>query len=990
MSSPTNRPASAFEQTDGSAPRMDVRKSNPQLSRVIEKLVAPNRSAVQQRRENRKISSPDMNLYRKISDETVANVNSSASMVQLLPDLELAMQILISSILSPKDMVSTELTFTVDQGSFTSEVSGLMLDRVRDYFVNTYKISDDLTTILENILFYKGAHILAVLPENSIDDIINNSERVTLESISTFYDKNAKTIRPLGILGLPKGEEGKTTTATGLESMFEQVVTNSRTYTPGITAKGVDLGVSVVDNPAILKMPKVAERVRKDLINDRLNAGNIRRRSTLESRDDGKNDSLYRVRRYKNTAALAVVPGSQLKRQTEGRPLVMNLPTEAVIPVHIPSSPEEHLGYFVLLDEMGNPLVRSNEQDYYNDLTVGIQQNKQMVDQLISRTDRNTNGIGSMVGSERQQEIDELSRIYGDIVEEELYSRLKNGVYGDNVAVSRPSEVYRIMLARSLQQQRTQLLYIPAEMVSYMAFSFNKYGVGESLLQGSKIVGSIRAMLLFANTMAAIKNSVGRTKLAIQLDPQDPDPSTTVEFLINEYARATQNSYPLGVTAPRDLIHHLQNASVEVEVSGNTAYPETKMEIQDTQSNRIKPDAEFETSMRDRHLMSLGLSPEVVDAGTKAEFATSVLANNLLLAKRVMNYQKKLTLALQEFVQMYILNDGSMMDELRKVIEENIEKLTDEHKETIKRVEDKVRKTDSNRRPEEDTRTSHQRDRDEILKVTTEESLDALVIEFVQAIRLSLPSPDVGSLENQMIAFDKYVEALDKALAAYLNPDFLEATQIGELQEVIAPTIAAVRAHYIRQWLRNNNVLPELDDLVTFGDDEGPAVDLLKIHGTHIEGISKSIADFMKELAKSRRKTDETYNETKNDPEEAADGTDGEGGEEADTTGDDTGGGDLPDDDMGDLDDIGAPPDADAGDAAEDTAPDADAEEATADETESEAAEPDAGTPDEGDKAAEPKEEKEEDKNSNESIQEPPTRLNMFTGRFPPPFGRES
>lgn len=962
MSNPTHRQVSAFEQTGDNAPRMDVRKQNPQLSRVIEKLVAPHRSTAQYRRENQKINMPDMGLYQRISDETLANVNSSSSMVQLLPDLELAMQILISSILSPKDMVSTQLTYTVDNSSFTSEVSGQMLECVRDFFENTYKISDDLTGILENILFYKGAHILAVLPENSIDEIINSPTRVTMESISDYYDASTKTIRHLGILGSPSAGNS---TNIGLESIFEQSnVGTASQYSPHIKVKSTDIYVSVVDNPSILKMPRVAERIRKERLNAKLSLGKIRRTS-LES---DKSDSLYRTRRYKNTAAIAVVPGNQLKRQTEGRPLVMNLPTEAVIPVHIPSSPDEHLGYFVLLDEMGNPLVRNNEQDYFNELASGMQQNKEMVNQLIARTGRNTNGLGLMQGSERQQEIDELSRVYGDLVEQELYSRLKNGVYGDNVAVSRPSEVYRIMLSRSLQQQRTQLLYIPAEMVTYMAFSYNKYGVGESLLQGSKIVGSIRAMLMFANTMAAIKNSVGRTKLAIQLDPQDPDPSTTVEFLIHEYARATQNAYPLGVTAPRDLIQYLQNAAVEVEVSGNAAYPETKMEIQDGGATRVKPDNELETSMRDRQLMSLGLSPEVVDAGTKAEFATTVLSNNLLLAKRVMNYQRKTVANLQEFVQMYIVNDGTLMDQLRTIITENVDKLTEEHKQTIQRIEDKRRDTEDNRRPEEDTRTSHQRDREEKLVITKEESIDALVIEFIKAVRLSLPSPDVGSLENQMLAFDKYIEALDKALKAYLDPEFLEASQMGELQEVIAPTIAAVRAHYVRQWLRNNNVLPELDDLVTFGEEDGPAVDLLKIHESHIEGLGKSIADFMRRISKSRQKTDAIYSGTKEPVvEDGAEVTEGAepnstdtGPEEVETeTTDDPAG----DDDLT-IDDIPETLEPEGVDAKD---------------SESKVEEP-------VEKKEEIAKEEEDPKNSNESLEEIPVVLNTFSGRFPPPL----
>ena len=61
-------------------------------------------------KEGNTITPPNM-LVGEVANKTASNINDSENMMQLLPDLELAKQVLISSILSPNDMMSSELSF---------------------------------------------------------------------------------------------------------------------------------------------------------------------------------------------------------------------------------------------------------------------------------------------------------------------------------------------------------------------------------------------------------------------------------------------------------------------------------------------------------------------------------------------------------------------------------------------------------------------------------------------------------------------------------------------------------------------------------------------------------------------------------------------------------------------------------------------------------------------------------------------------------------
>lgn len=929
-----NKPASAFG-SPGSYPRMDVnRPSNPVAESVTGKMVAPQNVSGTAVRLNRELRAPDQALMQRISDQTTNNIVSTKSLLQILPDTELAMQIMVSSILSPKDMVSTELQYSVESGQFNNELSGALLECIRTHFDSTYKMGEQLPKILQDALFLTGSYPMVVLPENVIDEVINSPNRVAMESIRDQIEPGKNRLRAVGLLG-NKPAENATPGAVdflGLESLstsLEQWNQGRAAYDPEVKAfagvedksKTWDPMLSVTDNPNALKMPRLQEKMRTDRVQDVLAKQDLALETykTPVFNQKNKPKSLYRNRRYRYQGVVALQPSSTLKKESVGHPLVMRMPSEAVIPVHVPSNPEEHLGYFVLLDQMGNPLVRANEADYYTNLSQNLNSQSSGMDALIAKTRRDTQGRDDPSMS-RQMDVEEMERIYGDLVEAELKARLSTGVYGENVQVARPTEVYRIMMARALNKMRTQLLYIPAEMMVYVAFDYNQHGVGQSLLAKSKILAGLRAMMTFATSMAAMKNSVGRTNVNINLSEQDPDPSGTVEFLLHEHSKLRRGGFPLGNSDPNDLISYIQNAAVEVTVQGNSAYPETSVKVEDLQTNRAKPDQDLVDDLRKRHLMALGLSPETVDASYGAEFATSVVQNNLLLTKRVLMYQRALVVFIEEFIQKYTLSSQTLMDELRQIVKDNQSKLDAEDKETIDRAQDTADKQDAvqngvpreqviEERPLEDEHFASRRADDAAaLDDTDDDGIDGLITEFIQAIRVALPAPDTATLENQMKAFDEYAEALEKALKVYMDAEFITSTELGELAQYLPAAIAATKAHYLRQWLRNNNVLPELNELVTFDDKEDPDLDLLETHEAHMEGLGKSLMSYLQRIAKVREKLDPKAKEvadTLGTPEASGGGMDAFGGG-GDTFGSDTFGSDAGGDGLGgDLDTSG-------------------------------------------------------------------------------------
>ena len=785
-------------------------------------------------KEGNTITPPNM-LVGEVANKTASNINDSENMMQLLPDLELAKQVLISSILSPNDMMSSELSFNSTADDL-GEIKSAMLTVVKDYFVNTYKIEPQLAKMLEEILFRQGSYPLVILPESTIDEAINGANRVSTETLATEYTHGKW--RHYGVLGNSDAYDdvrAPLTDKISLESARKPIAMHGD-YDASVL-NGVPR-LDVHDNLNILKYPYLHEKLRQDRLNDAYSLRDMGLEARRDRVKQGESDaSLYQPRSFAYMPILTVKTLADLDKPTVGHPLILTLPAESVIPVHAPSTPSEHVGYFIVVDKHGNPVRASQSQDFFAQLNFSTNSMKDMTSQLLAQTRRASEGRGF----QNEFLFDQAVQLYTEVIEADLISRLRNGVEGENVKISKPTEIFRVMFARACARMQTQLIYVPNTLMTYMAFDYNDFGVGKSLLEATKILGSIRAMMLFANTMASIKNSVSHVTVGIELDPADPDPDRTVEFMSHEYAKTRQAAYPIGASNPLDIINYLQNAGVQIETSGHPAYPETKVSIEDKNTNHVKVDSELNDDLRKRHLMAIGVSPESVDLSLNVEFATSVISSNLLLAKRAMLYQGLFTTFLGDFIGKYSVNSQIIMDKLRRIVEDNRQQLP--------------------------------------IARDTNIGTDRIVMYFIASIEVSLPKPDLAQLETQQIAFENYTKALDMVLPAFVSAEIFESSTMGELGNSVGLTVAILKAHYQRKWLQDNNVLPELFELVTFSEKDGEAFNLLEQHEAYLEGLSKSLMDFMKNSIQSSAKLDEALNKVK----EAVGGStdDGGGGEEA-------------------------------------------------------------------------------------------------------------
>lgn len=800
-------------------PAVSLVKNNPEIAAAISKLIRPRDKTQYDNSGNRTISAPDQNNFSNISKDIAEKTQDAQSITQLFPDTELSAQILISSILSPKDMSKSELTYVSGDGLKSSEISSLLVSKIKEYFTRVYKIEPLLPKILRQILFESGSYPLVVLPENTVDDLINGSSKITLEGLSELVNKDG-TFRNLGFLG-----NRDTVKQSGLSLVMESInVTSfSGNYNHKVTdneGKALEY-ITVTDNPHVLKLPRVVEKNRKVQVTSILRNNSKLGSMSLEDRQKKMTDSelsqlLYKSRHTNAQPFVKVKTNNELAREPVGNPLILKLPSESIIPVFTPGDEEKHVGYFVIIDAEGNPVNRNSQSDHFDDLQSRINSSTSNMSSYLLNRAKKTFG-----DSLTNITVTQASKVYADIIESDLLARLRNGIYGNNISIGGNEEVYRIMLSRVFQNQFTQLLYVPIELVTYFAYKYDERGVGKSLMDDMRILNSLRAMVLFSKVMASLKNSIGRTVVDLKLDERDPNPQKTIETAIHEISKTRQQYFPLGLSTPGDLVEWIQKSGYEYTFSGHPGIPDTSIQFSEKNSNYTKPDDTLEEDLRKRAIMAVGLSPETVDNGFTAEFATTVVANNILLAKRVLQIQEVFIPQLTDHIRKIILNDGTLFRELRDIVKENIDKVKDDSDIDI-----------------------------EVFKDNEDMITHYVVSEFTSNLTVTLPEPNSVTLENQMHAFDLYIESIDKALPFFVSTEILVQDFSGEVSAKADEIKNIIKAYFCRKWLAENNVLPELSDIVITDEEGNPMLDFVQIQSEHINGLTKSIIKLMERTHK--------------------------------------------------------------------------------------------------------------------------------------------
>lgn len=779
-----------------------------------------------------------MQYAQSLTNKTMQTVIDSENIIQLLPEIELAIQVLISQILSPKDLITVSLIYETSSDTL-GEVSALLNKVVSEHMEKDYKIIDKLKDILRQTLFETGSKPLAVIPRSRIDSIINSGQVASMESFGDIYNVDG-SIKNIGVIG----NSGKTLNPKSFRELATENFSSS--INPGFdpVVARPEFNITVSDNHDLLKIGGLMEKIREDRTARLYGSTNT---LATESLDLDMN-TVYKPKLYRQATVLDLTDRSATgNSDDDGDPLVFDFPSESVFSVFPPSNPSKHLGYYVVLDENGQFVKKASVGDFYRQMQRGSQGSGQTSQMLERMRGSLTDYSGGMIDA------DAMTHIFSKVVEEDLVHRFKNGVNaGSDAAIGYSEEVRRIMFARACMQMKTQLLFIPTMYMTYFAFDYTEHGIGKSLVENTKLLASYRAIAGMANIFAMIKNSVNYRKVTLGLDPKDPDPDRTIEFALHELARQTSGEFPIGEQNPSHIATYLQNAGVSVAVTGHPRIPQTTIEIDSAPANNVQVNTELEELLENRHNAALGIPTEAINSAADVNYVAQILQSNLLCAKRAIRHQETFCPQLTDHIRKYTIAHGGLMKKLTEVVSKNRKALA-------------------------------------ALGVTDKNTDRQIVLHHLNNLNITLPKPDFNQLAAQLEEFKAYSEQLDLILSTTITSDIFGTdanTQLSSLGESTDLLKSIFKSYLERKWLKDRGIMPEVFEL--FADLKKEDTVLQKFLYEH-----KDLADGIREVAKkliatnhnANKETDEFLSKiTEDNSDSAGEGGDGGGGDSDDSS----------------------------------------------------------------------------------------------------------
>jgi hypothetical protein len=627
----------------------------------------------------------------------IANNRLDAKAIEALaPEVKTAKEIVIPSIMSPSDMRDGEIGITSTSKLLTDDENKKITELLETHFNGTLKLSTRLPTWIHEGLYGAGAMPVLVLPVTEIDTIINDptailsktkmydgSESLTLPlvnnlttaitlientSILGFADKKIPSI---GMLETPSLESLKSSIDLVIEAHVKElpptketprsydrskawssaVKTNMQTFTTGVLEQ-----LNIVDNPDLLKTDKA-------------------RKSTKSAEMTSRMVNIYKVK-----TLITVNPES---KQSVDDPIVIELPPESVIPIFTPGTPSDHIGYFILLDEYGNP-IHITDDGPVTDLNDSRQTTPGALYKSFGFEDNQTLKGGKTTSEQTAL----MANIYQTIVEAHLKVRLKNNGL-NNIYIGANSSIYRCMFARYLSQRKTKMLFVPRDLMSYLCFRYNDDGTGRSKIEDIKFILSLKITIMICRVMAAMNNSIDRKKININFTEQMGDPIQFMQMVEKEVIDKAMTNFTYD---PVEITRTIAQRALTVVPKGIPGLENFEISTEPNPANDIRPDEALMEDLNNMMILGLDVPPSAYNQLNENEFSRSVATNNLFFSRRIAAYQKPVCEHVARHVRIYTQMSKPLKDAIHKILSTGTEKKkgapvveagTTEHKSTI-------------------------------------------------------------------------------------------------------------------------------------------------------------------------------------------------------------------------------------------------------------------------------------------------------------------
>lgn len=752
--------------------------STKERERIVNDIIEATRSPTERRGFD-----PYERYIQPLARRITAARLDAESIEALAPEVKKAKQIVIPSIMSPTDMrdgeISIQSTSTLVTDAQNEEISKIL----NDHFNKDQKLSTRLPIWIHESLYGAGSQPILVLPVTEIDTIINDPDAVLLKTTrsteSMSLDIKAGLIDAKSIFGISDSVHiGQKPIQDDLRPALESLITTYIKTTPDLRvdlsydfsknwnsttskkisdfAKQAIEALNVVDNPDTIKIDRVRKSAKMKELKSRV--------ATI----------------YKSQSLITI--NSETKKSI-GDPVIYELPPESVIPIFTPGTPSDHIGYFILLDEFGQPIHLSADGP-----VMDMTDNRQVTPVSLYKSFGFGDSSQSLKGGQLRKEQTELmTGVYQTIVETHLKNRLKNSGFS-NIYIGASSSVYRCMFSRYLSLRKTKLLFVPRDLMTYICFRYNKDGTGRSKIEDIKFILSLKITVLVCRVMAAMNSSINRRKLTVNFTENMGDPVAFFQQLEKE---AIDKSVMNFTYDPTEITRTLAQRSLTIAAKGIPGAENYDISQEPNELKDVRPDDSLLEDLNNMLVLDLDVPPSAYNLLSDNEFSRSVATNNLFFSRIISGYQKTVCTNIARHAQIYTHMSETLKTKIRRIL-------------TIEKSSIQDIKNDG---------TSEETD-DKSSGVAVQ------LADIINNIIAILPSPDIAPSKTEFEEVDAIITAINTMLEGVFDND-LGSTD----DNPIAMIRAMVKESVIRDYITKIGVMRD----VSIPDFENPEF-IRKLH----------------------------------------------------------------------------------------------------------------------------------------------------------------
>lgn len=762
------------------------------------------------------------------SDTVTSQIKTYDLLRQILPDIEIIESIVSTGILKPKDNQDPEFVYnssdTILGNTLVTEANRIL----KSHFTEALKLEGKLEDIIRKVLFRQGSYPIMVLPEGTIEE--------ALRTYSTNYSAEHYNKSIIKIISdTLSNVENTSNGGVSLESYNDDnyLIKNYDKATSG-TDK---MGLLLTSNVNILKIPSLASKLSSaKLTTESATASGSQ---VAKSNATLRNVELVRAKLAKRlpnqiVPTLDIAKMKDNKTRSLGHPIVFNLPAESVIPVLSPTG-DNVICYLVILDNKCNPIRNDLNTDQHAEISRSFRRSNPQFTQMQSRLNNLGFGVNDQditdIGSSRN--IKRFWDLYAQKFEETIRKEIEDGVASGNVQFKADPTTYQLMFTRLLQGLQTRVLNVPADMLTYIAFDTNEFGIGKSLIEKNKITGYIRANLHLSGAVGALQNSINHKEIAITLDAKDRQPKRTVANLVSNVIGLDTNSIPtLMAGSPAEMLQYVARSGYSITVNGeNKEYPNTAVALSDKGRNVVRPDTDYMDTLRRMFITGLWTTPETVDAALQGDLATPMIINNAINTNRYATANSKLCEFISKHIVQYVANSSILMDALKAVIEKNISSITDKYNEYL-----------GNDTPRDIERKEDPQREDMSAKVN-----DILEV-YLATFSVTLPKPNTNSIQSQAEAVNSIIQNVNTILDVIFSDDTMYGINRDSLESEIKLLKSALITREISRWSKETGYLQDIFNLDIISEDDDSLEAIIAGLSATPNAITKSAAMLAKKI----------------------------------------------------------------------------------------------------------------------------------------------